>query len=133
MDKTIVGSTLRAVNRAKVHGFLEIKNLAILTVINKLRNTDALELRDDYIMNLDRISREIIYANNLCSYRQPHSNAVVNNNGVSNFINGVMSSNELYEIWLNQGNEGSITEFLALLLKDDNDPPIIFDQLPELF
>lgn len=118
MKKTIVGSTLKAIKKAKVYGTLNIKDISLLKVINKLKNNSGLELDAGIIFKLDKISRDIINSNDeLCNYRQDNAYTEVSNNlFLTNSVNG----NELYSLWLSRGNTGTLNEFLDLLLKDED-------------
>lgn len=118
MKKTIVGSSIKALNKAKINGSMNLKHLAIITVINKLKTNSGLNLSNEILLELDRINREITYSNkDICNYRQDNAYTSVSDNL---FLTNVVDSSNLYTVWLNRGNVGTIEEFLDLLLKDED-------------
>jgi len=118
MKKTIVGSSLFALNNAKVTGKLKTRELAIIKIINQLKNNSGLILDAGVKFKLDKIARDISNKNkDICIYRKDNAYLEVSNNlFLTNSING----NELYSLWLSQGNTGTLAEFLELILKDED-------------
>ena len=117
MKKSIVYSTIKALDKAKVHGKLNIRNIALLKVINNLKTNSGLILDTSITFKLDKIARDIINKDkSIMSYRKDNAYTLLNNNL---FITSSVNSNELYSLWLSRGNIGTLNEFLDLLLKDE--------------
>tara|TARA_R110000851_G_scaffold268235_1_gene420924 strand:+ start:4256 stop:4636 length:381 start_codon:yes stop_codon:yes gene_type:complete len=118
MDKIIVGSLIKMMNKAKVYGVIDTKDLSIINIIYDLFNNSGLELTDVAQSCLLKIVRDISNKHDeICAYRSTDTTITISDNV---FLTNTANINELYALWLNQGNTGTISEFLDLLLKDED-------------
>jgi len=117
-DKILVGSSIKAINKSKVYGILDLKKLALIKLIRRLKNNPGFELPLGTTNKLDELVRNISYKyDDICNYRSDNAFTEVSSNV---FLTNTVNTNELYSLWLSQGNTGTLAEFLELILKDED-------------
>lgn len=117
-DKILVGSSIKAINKSKIYGKLDLKKLALIKVIRRLKNNPGFELDLGIETELNKLVRNISYKEeNICNFRSDNAFTEISSNV---FLTNTVNTNELYSLWISQGNTGTLADFLELILKDED-------------
>lgn len=117
-DKILVGSSIKAINKSKIYGKLDLKKLALIRVIRRLKNNAGFQLDLGIETELNKLVRNISYKEeNICNFRSDNAFTEISSNV---FLTNTVNTNELYSLWISQGNTGTLADFLELILKDED-------------